>query len=143
MTPSLPSNHPDYARANRLAKLFNITIEEYDHLLAYQRGVCAICGNPPKVGGNRLSVDHHHGTGLIRGLVDWRCNKFLGYLETVSKSVGVTPLQLAMALCEFLANPPAVTALGAPRYGRIGRTTNKVRRTKSTRKKTTRPKKTS
>lgn len=42
-----------------------------------QKGVCAICGGP---GGphKSLAVDHHHGTGSVRGLLCGNCNNGLG-----------------------------------------------------------------
>jgi hypothetical protein len=133
----LPSSHPDYARAKRLADLFNITIAEYDKILRHQGGVCAICGLPPKpkaLGGNRLSVDHNHQTGLVRGLVHWKCNEAIGLLELLVRK-GVNPQRLL----DYLQRPPATSALGGERYGRTGRVTAKRKR--STKKTTTTRKK--
>lgn len=44
-------------------------------LLEQQSGVCAICGKPDK---RKLSIDHCHETGAIRGLLCRRCNLGLG-----------------------------------------------------------------
>jgi hypothetical protein len=52
-----------------------ITPEEYDERLAKQGGVCAICLKPPKK--LRLAVDHDHVSGLVRGLLCHRCNRYL------------------------------------------------------------------
>lgn len=52
-----------------------LTDAEYDALLTYQGGRCAICGNPPKA--RRLHVDHDHRTGKVRGLLCFRCNRAL------------------------------------------------------------------
>lgn len=52
-----------------------VTVEDYDRMLADQGGVCAICGNPPKV--RRLDTDHDHRTGRVRGLLCHRCNRTL------------------------------------------------------------------
>ena len=49
--------------------------ELYDRLIAAQRGVCAICGAPPKT--RRLHIDHDHRTGKVRGLLCQRCNRAL------------------------------------------------------------------
>lgn len=52
--------------------------DEYERLLAAQGGVCAICGvdSCPRYG--RLSVDHDHATGAVRGLLCHACNIMLG-----------------------------------------------------------------
>lgn len=54
--------------------------DEYETRLESQGGVCAICGNPPAK--RKLSVDHDHATGLVRGLLCFRCNRALpAYLK--------------------------------------------------------------
>ena len=71
----------------RLMKLYKITLEKYDQMLANQAGVCRLCGTPPKR--NKLSVDHDHNCcpgrvtcgGCIRGLVCVPCNLALGRIE--------------------------------------------------------------
>jgi hypothetical protein len=68
---------PAYNRARNLRK-FGITPDDYDQLLQKQGGVCAICHKPPKLG-KRLSVDHCHDTGRVRGLLCFRCNFGLSY----------------------------------------------------------------
>lgn len=120
MTTKLPSNHPDYNRQQRLSKLFNISLEEYDAILKFQGGLCAICKFPPKTGGNRLSVDHNHKTGLVRGLLCWNCNRALGRLGDDTDRI--------LAMAEYMVEPPAVRALGEERLGRKGRVTNKARK---------------
>lgn len=42
----------------RLVRLYGITLGEYTDLLEQQKGVCAICGRPPKT--RKLAVDHDH-----------------------------------------------------------------------------------
>jgi len=39
--------------------------------------VCELCGRPPRPG-KALCVDHHHGTGLFRGVLCKSCNTMLG-----------------------------------------------------------------
>ena len=51
----------------------------YERQLAKQGGGCALCGQPPKV--RRLNVDHHHGSGEVRGLLCARCNRGLGWFR--------------------------------------------------------------
>jgi recombination endonuclease VII len=38
---------------------------------------CAVCGKPREAFKKSLAVDHDHRSGKIRGLLDFRCNKFL------------------------------------------------------------------
>lgn len=80
-------NKPETQRALKYRTQFGITIEEYDFMLASQEGVCAICSKPEtlchRVGGTprRLSVDHDHKTGQVRGLLCQQCNVVLGQYE--------------------------------------------------------------
>jgi hypothetical protein len=66
------------ARARyRLRKKYKITQDDYDRMVADQQGRCAIChSEPPK-----LSVDHDHATGAVRGLLCTRCNIGLGFMR--------------------------------------------------------------
>lgn len=67
-------------RRNNLWHRYKITVEDYDRLLKEQGGGCAICGYKPT--GRRLSVDHNHKTGKVRGLLCMLCNKFIvGLIE--------------------------------------------------------------
>ncbi|MBW1743926.1 MAG: endonuclease VII domain-containing protein [Deltaproteobacteria bacterium] len=60
-----------------------------------QGGVCAICGDPETNQRNgrtiRLSIDHDHETGQVRGLLCVRCNTGLGLfgdnIEVIQKVV--------------------------------------------------------
>lgn len=58
-------------------KNYNITLADYDQMFAQQRGRCKICAKKEKRG-RRLSVDHNHQTGRVRGLLCNRCNTGLG-----------------------------------------------------------------
>ena len=90
------------ARAQRLATVFNITPEEYDRILEFQGGVCALCKKPPKEG-KRLAVDHDHESGAVRGLLDFTCNK---------RVVGSRSAATILRMAEYVTNPPARQALG-------------------------------
>ena len=61
-------------RKPRAAQL-GVTPAEYARMLAAQNGHCALCPNTPKT--RRLSVDHDHRTGAVRGLLCYRCNRAL------------------------------------------------------------------
>lgn len=69
------------SRQREILKRHNITLAEYDQMFKNQNGVCAIC-NLPEING-RLSIDHNHQTGKIRGLLCRSCNVLLGYLERI------------------------------------------------------------
>lgn len=72
-------------------------------MLEAQDGGCAICGRPPK--NQRLSVDHDHKTGLVRGLLCWTCNHRV--LGNVRDNV-----ELLMKAAAYLTTPPAVDVIG-------------------------------
>lgn len=73
--------HGHNLRAN-----YSMTSEDYVALLALQGGVCAICSlDEPNAHGRtgqkfRLSVDHCHDTGRVRGLLCQKCNRAIGLL---------------------------------------------------------------
>jgi len=52
---------------------------EYERIYAAQGGVCLICSKAC-VSRRRLSVDHCHDTGKIRGLLCAKCNRAIGLL---------------------------------------------------------------
>jgi hypothetical protein len=60
-----------------LKRKYGITIAEYDRMFEEQNGVCAICGEP-RPEERTLHIDHDHQTGVIRGLLCFRCNNALG-----------------------------------------------------------------
>ena len=110
--------HTADGRARRLKNLFGITPEQYDEILAYQDGKCYVCRKPP--GRRRLAIDHDHKTGLVRGLLCWGCNSGLGRFRDSGILLG--------RAAEYLASPPATSALGKPAYGRKGRVSKKTGR---------------
>lgn len=66
---------------HRLKSKYGLTPEQYDEMLTAQENVCAICKNPESqvLNGSisRLSVDHDHDTGKVRGLLCIKCNRSL------------------------------------------------------------------
>lgn len=57
-----------------LKRRYGITEVQYQAILAYQGGVCAICEGRRRY---RLLCDHDHKTGKLRGLLCKRCNRQL------------------------------------------------------------------
>lgn len=76
----------DCLRDKYWTRIYGLTASQYEDLLAYQNGVCAICLEPettndPRTGRPRkLAVDHCHKTGEVRGLLCLRCNSAIGKL---------------------------------------------------------------
>lgn len=66
-------------RKSGYQRKFGITIEQYDAMFTAQKGVCAICSQPP--GKRRLAVDHCHTTKAVRGLLCVNCNTAIGNLN--------------------------------------------------------------
>lgn len=62
-------------REQRWLDLYGITGEEYWRIWEHQGGCCYICQRAKGIGRRRLSVDHCHTTGIIRGLLCQPCNR--------------------------------------------------------------------
>lgn len=78
-------NEKHYRRVHELCtlKLYGLTSDDYDEILARQGGGCAICGGPPNHGTRcrNFDVDHDHATGQVRGLLCNPCNRQVGLVE--------------------------------------------------------------
>ena len=86
------------AHAVRVKAVYGITGDEYERLLAFQGGVCAICQRPSKV--RRLAVDHDHTTGAVRGLLCRHCNyELLGWAKD--------DMAVFARAIQYLTHPPA------------------------------------
>ncbi|QFP95542.1 endonuclease VII [Mycobacterium phage GaugeLDP] len=88
----------------RIIATYDITAEEYWAIYEFQGGRCYIC---QRANGKhkRLSVDHDHKTGIIRGLLCTMCNKYtLGWARDC--------IEFFMRAIEYLKNPPAVQVIG-------------------------------
>ena len=77
-------------RRNQLKRLYGITVEQYNEMLASQGGACATCRRAVK----KFHVDHCHLTGLVRGILCPNCNHALGLIHENSGT--------ARALAEYL-----------------------------------------
>lgn len=75
-----PATAAAVARRAKLKRLFGISPEQYEQMLADQRGVCAICARPSP-DGRRLHVDHCHDSLKVRGLLCHDCNRGLGIFK--------------------------------------------------------------
>lgn len=84
-----------------VAKVYGITADDYDSLLAAQGGRCAICRAQPK--SKRLAVDHDHKSGAVRGLLCSRCNHDL-------MGSAWDSMAMATALWHYMNTPPATGA---------------------------------
>ncbi len=73
--------HTRRAKERRVkqVKAYGISAAEMERMLAAQRGLCALCGNPPKR--KRLALDHCHRTGRVRAFLCHPCNGALGLLK--------------------------------------------------------------
>lgn len=67
--------------ATKLKVRFGITPEQYDGMLTSQEGKCQICEGTSSYMGHKLSVDHCHTTGTIRGLLCKACNLGIGNFQ--------------------------------------------------------------
>src|SRR3990167_2188512 len=91
--------NPEVNRRRSLIKNYGITDEQFNRLLEYQGGVCAICwrGINADDRKKRLSVDHDHQTGKIRGLLCSGCNGGIGFfndnLEVLKRAVNYLELE--------------------------------------------------
>ncbi len=81
--------NPDYAQARKLMKYWPEgsmweALDNYRRLLANQNSLCACCGESETLFDKRankirrLSVDHCHKTGKVRGLLCAACNHGVG-----------------------------------------------------------------
>lgn len=71
----------DCTKANKLKVRYGITQKQYNDMELSQNGTCAICPKSKIYKNKKLSVDHNHKTGKIRGLLCDNCNRALGFLE--------------------------------------------------------------
>jgi hypothetical protein len=100
------------AWANRLRKLYDLSVAEYWAIYEFQGGCCYICRRATGKA-RRLAVDHDHATGIVRGLLCLTCNKkVVGHLRD-------DPRAFARGLI-YLLFPPALEVIGE-RIAPVGR----------------------
>ena len=71
---------PDIDLRYQLRK-YDLSLEQFRHMVAEQNNCCKLCGRPPRFGRRRLSVDHIEGTKKVRGLLCDACNRALGLFQ--------------------------------------------------------------
>jgi hypothetical protein len=90
-----------------LQRDYGITIDQFNELLEYQNGECAICSADITKERRGLNVDHCHTTGIVRGLLCPTCNMGLGQLGD-----NLASLEKAVA---YLKSPPFQQSLARAR----------------------------
>lgn len=128
MTSRKTNSAKEKAKNARLKREFHISLDEYKKVLGHQQGVCAICKNAPTE--ISLAVDHCHSTGLLRGLLCYKCNKLLGLFNGLFRDKNDPQKDFTYVLQNMVAyilNPPVTSALGIPRYTAPGRIGTKLR----------------
>ena len=72
----------EYDLELHMMKTYGLNLKDYQKMLEAQNYKCAICGSPPPNNRKtRLSIDHCHTTGKVRGLLCDRCNRSIGLLK--------------------------------------------------------------
>lgn len=75
-----PEKYKAYRFNTSMWKLgIKMSYEEFKQMLKKQKGLCAICNKEETK--RRISVDHNHKTGKVRGLLCQECNIALGLLK--------------------------------------------------------------
>lgn len=75
------TKHSSKIKNHDLVRRYGITLEEFKIKLKEQNNCCAVCGINQDDYRRRLSVDHNHKTGQVRGLLCDTCNNGIGYYE--------------------------------------------------------------
>lgn len=73
--------HPEQLLKWQLKK-YRLTLQDHEKLLKRSNDRCEICGSKTSTKGkSRLSIDHDHDTGKVRGLLCNSCNLGIGHLR--------------------------------------------------------------
>lgn len=72
------------SQKHQLKRKYNLTVKQYNQMAIDQGGTCAICGKT-NANWHKLSVDHDHNTGEVRGLLCSKCNHTLGLINEDEK----------------------------------------------------------
>lgn len=72
--------YPEKTFATNIKTRFGLTTKDFDLILKYQKGGCAICGVKTN-GKKNFCIDHSHTTQKVRGILCSGCNIGLGFYE--------------------------------------------------------------
>jgi hypothetical protein len=104
--------HSANAHARALEQRYGITRDDYWELYHSQGGHCYICQRATGTGRKRLTVDHDHKTGLVRGLLCSTCNTILGHFRDDPA--------VAQRVIDYLGEPPFARMMLSRRSATIG-----------------------
>lgn len=90
-------SYDNYRQYKDAEKLYGLSRERFEELYETFE-VCCICERPPHSKRRRLSIDHDHESGAVRGLLCQHCNAALGMFQD-------SPVLLRKA-AEYLQHPP-------------------------------------
>lgn len=100
------ANRESYQQATRdyvLRCRYGLTHADYERLLTFQGGGCAICGTPPETQHHgRLHIDHDHTTGAVRGLLCFQHNVWM------DRGLPTDSPELLVLAAKYLIVPPMV-----------------------------------
>lgn len=89
------------AHETRVTRVYGLEPGQYETLYMFQGQRCALCQRATGAS-RRLSVDHDHATGLVRGLLCRPCNDMLGHLRDDPKMVWRIGRYLSESPAKFL-----------------------------------------
>ncbi len=72
--------HKENYNTERLYR-YNLSREDYNKMLADQKGLCALCDKPNPSTKRSLAIDHCHATGKVRGILCYGCNRLMALLD--------------------------------------------------------------
>jgi hypothetical protein len=75
----------DKVKVSNLKNKYNLTLDQYNKMLSDQNNSCKVCNTHESKLTRKLSVDHCHTTGKVRGMLCSACNTSLGQLKEDTK----------------------------------------------------------
>jgi Recombination endonuclease VII len=90
--PFLKKSKEHYKKATHLYKIrarkaamklkYGLTVDQANEMIARAKNSCEICGISQDMLTKRLSIDHNHITGKVRGVLCYSCNHAIGRLKS-------------------------------------------------------------